>query len=112
DVLNSPMVCDPLSRLDCCLVSDGGGAIILTSTERARNLRQPPVTVLGMGAAHDHRDVAEMPDITITSAVESGQRAYQMASVGAKDINVVQLYDAFTILPILFLEDLGFCPKG
>jgi acetyl-CoA acetyltransferase len=112
DVLASPMVCDPLSRLDCCLVSDGGGALIMTSVERARDLRQPPVMVLGMGAAHDHRDIAEMPDLTVTSAVESGRRAYDMAGVTPSDIDVVQVYDAFTILPILFLEDLGFCQKG
>jgi len=112
DVLNSPMVCDPLSRLDCCLVSDGGGALIMTSAERARDMPQPPVYVLGVGTAHSHRDISQMADLTTTGAVESGQRAYDMAGVTAADIDVLQLYDAFTILPILFLEDLGFCKKG
>lgn len=112
DVLNSPMVCDPLSRLDCCLVSDGGGALIMTSAERARDMPQPPVYVLGVGTAHSHRDISQMEDLTTTGAVESGRRAYDMAGVTAAEIDVVQLYDAFTILPILFLEDLGFCKKG
>jgi len=111
-VLASPMVCDPLSRLDCCLVSDGGGALVMTSAERARDLRQPPVLMLGTGTAQWHRDIAEMEDLTVTAAVDSGSRAYQMAGISPKDVDVVQLYDAFTILPILFLEDLGFCPKG
>ncbi len=112
DVLASPMVCDPLTRLDCCLVSDGGGALVMTSAERARDLRQPPVLVLGTGTAHWHRDIAEMEDLTITAAIDSGARAYDMAGVRPDQITIVQLYDAFTILPILFLEDLGFCPKG
>jgi acetyl-CoA acetyltransferase len=112
EVLASPMVSDPLSRLDCCLVSDGGGALVMTSSARARDLRQPPVYMLGAGTAHCHRDISQMPDVTRTSAVESGARAYEMAGVTAKDVDVAQLYDAFTILPILFLEDLGFCAKG
>lgn len=112
DVLASPMICDPLSRLDCCLVSDGGGALVMTTAARARDLRQPPVLVLGGGTAHWHRDIAEMADLTVTAAVDSGSRAYRMAGVAPQDVDVVQLYDAFTILPILFLEDLGFCPKG
>jgi acetyl-CoA acetyltransferase len=112
DVLASPMVCDPLSRLDCCLVSDGGGALIVTSAQRARDLRQPPVYVLGVGTAHSHRDISQMPDLTTTGAVDSAKRAYAMAGVAPRDVSVLQLYDAFTILPILFLEDLGFCEKG
>ena len=111
-VAAAPTIADPLSRYDCCLVSDGGGALILTSTERARDLRQPPAVVLGAGAAHWHREIAQMPDFTRTAAVESGQRAYAMAGLAPADVNVLQLYDAFTINPILFLEDLGFCAKG
>jgi acetyl-CoA acetyltransferase len=106
------MIADPLSKYDCCLVSDGGGALILTSTARARDLRQPPVVVLGGGAAHWHREISQMPDLTVTAATESGRRAYEMAGVGPGDVDVVQLYDAFTINTILFLEDLGFCRKG
>ena len=111
-VAAAPVIADPLSRYDCCLVSDGGGALVLTSTERARDLRRKPAVVLGTGAAHTHREIAQMPDFTVTGAVESGRRAYVMAGVAPADIDVLQLYDAFTINPILFLEDLGFCSKG
>ena len=111
-VATAPTIADPLSRHDCCLVSDGGGALILTSTERARDLRQPPAVVLGAGAAHWHREIAQMPDFTQTAAIDSGRRAYAMAGLSSADIDVLQLYDAFTINPILFLEDLGFCAKG
>jgi acetyl-CoA acetyltransferase len=112
DVLKSPMVSDPLSRLDCCLVSDGGAAIVLTSAKRARDLKQPPVFVLGAGTATWHRDITTMDSLTRTAAVQSGALAYEMAGVKPADVDVVQLYDAFSILPILFLEDLGFCKKG
>lgn len=111
-VANAPTIADPLSKYDCCLVSDGGGALILTSIDRAKTLRQPPAAVLGVGAAHWHREIAQMPDLTTTAASESGRRAFEMAGVGVKDVDVVELYDAFTINPILFLEDLGFCAKG
>ena len=112
DVLKSPMVSDPLSRLDCCLVSDGGGAIVITSAARARDLKQKPVYVLGTGATTWHRDISTMDDLTTTAAVQSGAQAFERAALTPKDVDVVQLYDAFTILPIIFLEDLGFCPKG
>ncbi|MGF7162444.1 acetyl-CoA acetyltransferase [Rhodoligotrophos appendicifer] len=112
DVLASPMVSDPLSRLDCCLVSDGGGALVMTSAARARDLKQPPVYLLGAGMAHSHRDISQMAELTRTGAVESGARAFEMAGLSPSDVDVAELYDAFTILPILFLEDLGFCEKG
>ena len=112
DVLASRMVSSPLTVRDCCLVTDGGGAVIVTSTERARSLRRPPAVLLGAGEAHHHRAIARMPDLTTTAAVQSGARAYAMAGLGASDVDVVQLYDAFTINAILFLEDLGFCAKG
>jgi acetyl-CoA acetyltransferase len=112
DVLASRMLSTPLTVRDCCLVTDGGGALLVTSTERARDLRRPPVVVLGAGEAHWQRSIAQLPDITTTAATESGARAYAMAGVGPADVDVVQLYDAFTINTILFLEDLGFCAKG
>jgi acetyl-CoA acetyltransferase len=112
DVLASRMISSPLSLLDCCLVTDGGGAVIVTSAERAKDLRKPPVYLLGAGEAHWHRNIPQMPDLTVTAATESGQRAYSMAGVGPADVDVAMLYDAFTINPILFLEDLGFCEKG
>jgi acetyl-CoA acetyltransferase len=112
DVLASRMISSPLSLLDCCLVTDGGGALTVTSAERAKDLRKPPVYLLGAGEAHWHRNISQMPDLTVTAAVDSGRRAYEMAGVGPEDVDVAMLYDAFTINPILFLEDLGFCEKG
>ncbi|HTM78045.1 MAG TPA: acetyl-CoA acetyltransferase [Devosia sp.] len=111
-VLAARMVADPLSLLDCCLVTDGGGAIILVSADRAKDMARPPVYVLGAAAATTHRQISQMPDLTVTGAVDSGRRAFGMAGLTPGDVDLVQLYDAFTINPILFLEDLGFCPKG
>ncbi|MBB4944201.1 acetyl-CoA acetyltransferase [Streptosporangium album] len=112
EVLASRIVSSPLSSLDCCLVTDGGGAVVVTSAERARDLPRPPVYLLGAGEAHWHRTISQMPDLTVTAATESSTRAYAMAGVGPRDVDGVQLYDAFTINTILFLEDLGFCAKG
>jgi acetyl-CoA acetyltransferase len=112
DVLASRMISSPLSLLDCCLVTDGGGALVVTSGERAKDLRKAPVYLLGAGEAHWHRNISQMPDLTVTAAVDSGPRAYEMAGVGPESVDVAMLYDAFTINPILFLEDLGFCEKG
>ncbi len=112
DVLASRMISSPLSLLDCCLVTDGGGALVVTSAERAMDLRKAPVYLLGAGEAHWHRNISQMPDLTVTAAAESGPRAYEMAGVRPEDVDVAMLYDAFTINTILFLEDLGFCQKG
>ncbi len=112
DVLASRMVSSPLSILDCCLVTDGGGALLVTSSERAKDLRKPPVYLLGAGDAHWHRNISQMPDLRVTAAADSGRRAYEMAGIGPQDVALAMLYDAFTINPILFLEDLGFCKKG
>jgi acetyl-CoA acetyltransferase len=112
DVLAARMVADPLGVKDCCLVTDGGAAVVVTSAERARSLTDKPVYLLGAGEAHSHRHISHMPDLTTTSAVQSGQRAFEMAGLTPGDVDVLQLYDAFTITPILFLEDLGFCGKG
>lgn len=112
DVLASRMVSDPLTKADCCLVTDGGAAIVVTRADRARQLKQPPVHVLGTGVAVSHRQIASMPDLTTSAAVESGRRAYAMAGIGPQDVDHVMLYDAFTITTLMFLEDLGFCAKG
>jgi acetyl-CoA acetyltransferase len=112
DVLSSRTVSSPLSVRDCCLVTDGGGAALVTSAERARELRKSPAYLLGAAEAHHHRHISQMPDLTTTAAAESGPRAYAMAGVGPAEISVAMLYDAFTINTILFLEDLGFCGKG
>jgi acetyl-CoA acetyltransferase len=111
-VLGSRMVSDPFTVRDCCLVVDGGGAIVLTSAARARSLRKKPIYVLGVGEALSHASISNMPDFTVTAASESGPKAFGMAKLKPSDVNMVSLYDAFTITPILFLEDLGFCPKG
>ncbi|MBE9375884.1 thiolase [Saccharopolyspora sp. HNM0983] len=112
DVLDARMISDPLTTRDCCLVTDGGGAVVLTSAERARDLAATPAYLLGAGEATWHRNISEMPDLTTTAARDSGRRAFAMAGLGPQDIDVVELYDAFTINPVLFLEDLGFCAKG
>ena len=112
DVMKSRMVCDPLTVRDCCLVTDGGAALIMTSAERAKDLKQKPVYLLGGAAATHNRAVSSMPDIVNTCAQESGRRAFEMAGITAKDADVLALYDAFTINVILQLEDLGFVKKG
>ena len=112
DVLNSRMVSDPLTVRDACLVTDGGGAYVLVRADRARDLPQPPVYVLGQGTAVWNRQISSMADLTVTAATQSGRDAYAMAGMGPKDIDVAELYDAFTINTLLFLEDLGFCAKG
>ena len=93
-------------------MTDGGGAVIIVSAERAKALRKPPVYVLGVGDCVTHYEIHCMPDLTKTGAIQSGERAFAMAGLTAKDVDVVELYDAFTINTILFLEDLGFCRKG
>ncbi len=112
DVLKARMVSDPFSVRDCCLVTDGGGAYVLVRRERAKDLKQKPVYVLGNATAQWHRQISAMPDLTVSAASQSGRQAYAMAGLQAKDIDVVELYDAFTINTLLFLEDLGFCKKG
>jgi acetyl-CoA acetyltransferase len=112
DVLKSRMVSDPLSVLDCCLVTDGGGACVLVRADRAGDRPHPPAYLLGAAGAGWHRAISSMPDLTITAASDSGPRAYAMAGLTHKDVRLAMLYDAFTINTILFLEDLGFCPKG
>jgi acetyl-CoA acetyltransferase len=111
-VLKSRVVSHPLTVRDCCLVLDGGGAMIMTRADRAKSLRKKPVYVLGTGEALSHTSISNMPDLTVTAAAESGAKAYKMAHLKPSDVDMLSLYDAFTITPILFLEDLGFCPKG
>jgi acetyl-CoA acetyltransferase len=112
EVLSARMVADPLTVRDCCLVTDGAAAIVMTRAERAPDLAVRPVYLLGAAAATHHMNISAMPDLTITAAAESGPRAFAQAGVRPQDIDVVELYDAFTINTLLFLEDLGFCPKG
>ncbi len=112
EVIASPLVSDPLRKLDICLVTNGGGAIVLVSRERAARLRRPAVRLLGIGESHDHCYVSAMPSFTTTAGVQSGRSAYEMAGLGPQDIDLAQIYDAFTIMTIIGLEDMGFCAKG
>jgi acetyl-CoA acetyltransferase len=112
DILSSRMVSDPLSKADCCLVTDGGAALVLTRADRARDLARPPVHVLGTGISVSHRQIAQMPDLTTSAAAISGPAALGEAGLGVSDVDHVMLYDAFTICTLMFLEDLGFCAKG
>ncbi|NRG46234.1 thiolase [Bacillus sp. CRN 9] len=112
DVLNSPMICDPLHLLDCCLVTDGAGALVIVSPERVKDCRKKPVWVLGQGESHSHWSIQAMPDLTVTSAAISGKTAFEMAGVTHDEIDFVQIYDSFTITVLLTLESLGFCKRG
>jgi len=112
DVLNSRMIADPLHKLDCCVISDGGAAMIVTTAERAADLPQKPIFILGASGAMTHWHVSQMPDFTTTAAAICGPRAFEQAGVGPQDMDTVHLYDSFTITTLMLLEDLGFCKKG
>ena len=112
DVLGSRMIADPLHKLDCCVISDGGGAFIMTTEERARDLAKPPVYVLGAAAAQTHWTISQMPDFTTTAAAQCGPEAFALAGVRPEDIDTIQVYDSFTITVLMLLEDMGFCKKG
>jgi acetyl-CoA acetyltransferase len=112
DVLESRLIADPLHKLDCCVVSDGGGAVIMTTADRARDLPQPPVYVLGAAASQTHWSIGQMPDFTATAAATCGPEALARAGITAADIDTLQLYDSFTITVLLLLEGLGLCGKG
>ncbi|MBB3181109.1 thiolase C-terminal domain-containing protein [Variovorax sp. Sphag1AA] len=112
EVLDAKAIADPLGMLDCCLISDAGGAFIVTSAERARDLKAKPVYLQGIGEYHTHEHLMCAPSLTEFGATESGRTAYQMAGLGPQDIDVAELYDCFTIVPIIELEELGFCKPG
>ena len=113
DVLNSRWIAEPLHLLDCCLVTDGGGAVVVASAERARQTRKAPVWVTGHGGSHTHNSIVNMPDLAVhQAAVASGRAAFAMAGLTLADIDVVEIYDSFTITVILTLEALGFCGRG
>ncbi|MEE8435528.1 MAG: acetyl-CoA acetyltransferase, partial [bacterium] len=112
DVLASQMIASPLHLLDCCLVTDGGGAVVMTTAERARDLKKPPIHVRGYGESMTHASISSMPDLTLTGAAESGRTAMEMAGVSHDTVDVVEIYDSFTITVLLTLEALGFCGRG
>lgn len=111
DVLASRLISEPLHLLDCCIISDGGGALVVTSTERARDLRRPPVLVLGSGEAVAHQELGA-PDLLTTAARQSGAQALGMAGVRHADLDLCTIYDSFTITVLATLESLGFCKPG
>ena len=111
-VISAKPIADPLGMLDCCLISDAGGAFIVTSAERAKDLKSKPIYLQGIGEFHTHEHLMCAPSLTEFGAIESGKSAYKMAGLTPKDIDVAQLYDCFTIVPIIELEELGFCKPG
>lgn len=112
DVVNAKPIADPLGMLDCCLISDAGGAFIVTSAERAKDVKSKPVYLQGIGEYHTHEHLMCAPSLTEFGAAESGRVAYEMAGLKPKDVDVAQLYDCFSIVPIIELEELGLCEPG
>jgi acetyl-CoA acetyltransferase len=112
EVLAAPYLVYPFRPTDCCLVTDAGGAVLLTSVDRARTLGVPVVEVLGSAVAHTHYGISQMPDLTTTPAAISGVEAFRQAGLTPDDIDVAELYDSFTYTALVQLEDLGFCAKG
>ncbi|HEV7854883.1 MAG TPA: acetyl-CoA acetyltransferase [Mycobacterium sp.] len=112
DVLDGPMIADPFTKLHCCIRSDGGAAVVLVNADRARDLRSRPVWVLGAAETTSHMLTSQWDDMTVGPAAVSGPLAFARAGVRPADVDVAELYDAFTYMLLLTLEDLGFCPKG
>ncbi|MBW3662559.1 MAG: acetyl-CoA acetyltransferase [Actinobacteria bacterium] len=112
DVLESEMIADPFTKLQCCIRSDGGGAIVVSTAERARDLRQPPVHVLGTGSTTSHTTMSQWEDFTLSPAARSGKLAFDHADLLPGDVDVCQFYDAFTIMVLMTFEALGFCERG
>lgn len=112
DVLRSKPIADPLNILDCCLISDAAGAFIVTSAKRAKDTPKKPAYLLGIGECHTHEHIICAESLVNFGAKQSGHAAYRMAGLGPEDIDVAQLYDCFSIVPIIELEELGFCAKG
>ena len=112
DHQNSRWVVEPFHLLDCCLISDGGRALIVTSAERARNLKRPPVYIMGMGQGHPFNDPLKRQTLTVSGAAESGKTAFGMAGITPANVDICAIYDAFSFVVPMQLEDLGFCGKG
>jgi acetyl-CoA acetyltransferase len=112
DVLSGPMIADPFTKLQCCIRSDGGAAAVLVAEDRVADLRQPPVWVLGSAEHTSHISMSQWADFTTGPAAVSGPLAFERAGLSPADVDVCELYDAFTYMLLITLEDLGFCPKG
>jgi acetyl-CoA C-acetyltransferase len=110
DVVNSRMIADPLHLLECCMISDGGGAVIIASPEVARDCQKPPVWILGSGEATKYPAING--DITTSAAIQSAPHAFGQAGVTPAEMDIAMIYDSFSITVLTLLEDLGFCPKG
>ena len=111
DVMESRVISAPLHLLDCCIISDGGGAVVVTSAERARDLAKPPVLVRGCGEAVCHREIGA-PDLLTIAARQSGDYAFEMSGLSRDDVDLCTIYDSFTITALVTLENLGFCKPG
>ncbi|MCP3992077.1 MAG: thiolase, partial [Actinomycetia bacterium] len=111
DVMSSRVISTPLHLLDCCIISDGGGAVVVTSAERARDLATKPVILRGAGEAATHQEIGQSDLLTI-AAKQSGESAFAMAGVSRADIDMAMIYDSFTITVLATLENLGFCKPG
>ena len=112
DVLDGPMIADPFTKLQCCIRSDGAAAIILVAEDRVADLPGKPVWILGSGEGISHINMAQWTDFTTGPAQDSGRLAFQRAGITPADVDVCELYDAFTYMLLITLEDLGFCAKG
>ncbi|MFC8347776.1 acetyl-CoA acetyltransferase [Streptomyces sp. NPDC057280] len=112
DVLSGPMIADPFTKLHCCIRSDGGAAVLLAAEEYVQDSRAAPVTILGTGEHVSHATMSEWPDFTVSPAAVSGRLAFERAGVRPADIELAEIYDAFTYMTLVTLEDLGFCKKG
>ncbi|MHC0433638.1 acetyl-CoA acetyltransferase [Streptomyces sp. O3] len=112
DVLSGPMIADPFTKLHCCLRSDGGAAVLLVAEEYVADCAKAPVWILGAGEHVSHTTMSEWDDFTVSPAAVSGRLAFERAGVRPDDIDIAELYDAFTYMTLVTLEDLGFCAKG
>ncbi|WP_199820798.1 thiolase C-terminal domain-containing protein [Streptomyces fulvoviolaceus] len=112
EVLSGPMIADPFTKLHCCLRSDGGAAVLLAAEEYVRDCRTPPVWILGTGEHVSHVSMSEWADFTVSPAAVSGRLAFERAGVRPEEIELAEIYDAFTYMTLVTLEDLGFCGKG
>ncbi|CCK29379.1 hypothetical protein BN159_5000 [Streptomyces davaonensis JCM 4913] len=112
DVLSGPMIADPFTKLHCCIRSDGGAAVLLAAEEYARDCRTAPVWILGTGEHVSHATMSEWEDFTVSPAAISGRLAFERAGIRPAEIDLAQIYDAFTYMPLVTVEDLGFCKKG
>lgn len=112
DVLSGPMIADPFTKLHCCLRSDGGAAVLLTAKEYVRDCRTAPVWILGAGEHVSHASMSEWDDFTVSPAAVSGRLAFERAGLRPQEMDFAEIYDAFTYMTLVTLEDLGFCAKG